>query len=652
AIKKKKPKVRKQDQAKFHVEVPKLNFKPHYLFTVGSPIGAVLVMRNLEWEDFHPPDDIIHHNLFHPFDPLGYRIEPLIDPVFARIPATLMTSYTTSQSLFPSISLPSLPSLLPGSISTFWENKVPALPRPSMPTLSDLSQMTQSLKAGRWLSVSGGILGTEGTGVAGGAEGGGTTESSGEESTPTTRSEQGERHTDHEGEYSTSSASSVSDEHDEIAASDEEHVRRKDRLQQQEEDESAFVGDAVASVTECMAAVTVATYLDQKERSRRVAFAGTHSDTTTKRPSLGPQRVSSRVDHDDKTDGSTGEAKPLSGVTEEVVSGGEGEGPGCQVKCCSRIDAESQQKRDEPDGDHDASVSERCKDREANTSSNSGSSNSGSSSATDDNKDEQRQRTVHVEGRATKVPYRIDYVLQESTADQYTNEYLLSMRSHFRYWGNRDVAYHILKTMLDPKDSSTEDATLDLKLDMPAPITASKAAKDFAAQSRASSLGRSDQDIKKQNRRSFAFSFFGNYDSSSPDSHSHHQQGYKEEQEIDSDIETMDEEGELFGYRYSDIDTNNSVNMGFSTIGTSKSRITQSVSYVNIESKYETRSTRVIKKQNNTYKDGGTLSSSTSEVAEVASAEGTTALTPAAVPELAKPAKLHHRPSWVEGALK
>lgn len=157
-------------------------------------------MRDLEWETFHPPDDIIHHNLFHPFDPLGYRIEPLIDPVFAKIPATLINSYSSSQSLFPSLSLPSLPSLLPESISTFWENKVPALPRPSIPTFSDLSQMTASLKAGRWLSGS-----TAGTG----GNHGGATESSGEESTA--NEQEGGRTTDGEGEELTSSASSISE---------------------------------------------------------------------------------------------------------------------------------------------------------------------------------------------------------------------------------------------------------------------------------------------------------------------------------------------------------------------------------------------------------------------------------------------------------
>lgn len=436
------------------------------------------MMRNLGWEEFHPPDDIIHHNLFHPFDPLGYRIEPLIDPVFAKIPATLIRSYS-SQSLFPSISLPSLPSLLPESISLFWENKVPALPRPSIPTLprpsiptlSDLSQMTQSLKAGRWLS---------GTGP----NHSGATESSGEESAATTSEPEGGRITDGDGEVS--SASSIS-EHDALDVTVSEHIRKE------HESEEAMVGDA--SVSKCMAAVTVATYLDQKKRSRLLVDTRTGFDdddvnttgndaslTSTRRPTLGPRRVSSRVENDDQMVGSPRGTGQLSNVAEEVVGVTSGSsqneekhdtsivpslspspmdieyllgtetGPTAEEKARgigaksnvvqeplvrssstpSSQGVELQRKKDNRGvGHHDITGPEGL-DQDTNTS-----GSSGSGSAADDIKGKPREHTVHVEGRATKLPYRIDHVLQETTADQYTNEYLLSMRSHFKYWGNR-----------------------------------------------------------------------------------------------------------------------------------------------------------------------------------------------------------------------
>lgn len=38
-LNKKRPRIRKQDQPKFRAVVPKLKFRPDYLFTVGSPVG-------------------------------------------------------------------------------------------------------------------------------------------------------------------------------------------------------------------------------------------------------------------------------------------------------------------------------------------------------------------------------------------------------------------------------------------------------------------------------------------------------------------------------------------------------------------------------------------------------------------------------------
>jgi hypothetical protein len=439
-------------------------------------------MRDLEWEAFHPPDDIIHHNLFHPFDPLGYRIEPLIDPVFAKIPATLVNSYSSPQSLFPSISLPSLPSLLPESISTFWESKVPALPRPSIPTFSDLSQMTQSLKAGRWLSGS-----TTGAG--------GVIESSGEESASTANEQEGGRTTDGDHEELTSSASSVS-EHDTTDA----RFTASRQIRREREEDASMVGTADASVTECMAAVTVAAYLDQKSSrfatitaDTRTRFAddvsGPTSPTSGKRPGLGPRRVSSRVDRDDETDDSACESEHLFRTTEAigVTSGtsnnnsedkletdtvpsplemercfGMESGPTAEEKArclgaksdvvqepmvrsmpisSTSFSSSSSEETESQQNKNEMAKSEGSTDQDTNGrgSNNDGDNSNRSSddSATDGNKQDQRQRTVHVEGRATKLPYRIDHVLQETTADQYTNEYLVSMRSHFKYWGNR-----------------------------------------------------------------------------------------------------------------------------------------------------------------------------------------------------------------------
>ncbi|KAI7817286.1 hypothetical protein BC939DRAFT_335051 [Gamsiella multidivaricata] len=448
----KKPKVRKQDQTKFRAVVPKLKFRPHYLFTVGSPVGAVMVMRNLEWESFHPPDDIIHHNLYHPFDPLGYRIEPLIDSVFAGVPALAVTSYNTvssQQLLFPSISLPSLPSLLPESISSFWENKVPALPRPSIPTLSSLSQMTQSLKAGgRWLS---------GNGVAA------VVESTGGVATPVmTAGEEGD--VSAQSETATSPVPSVGRQ-EEV-----EETHGHEVLSKVQEEEDALV-DVKVSATECITPATATAYLGCSDTAEIAGSPNVKATTPVRRLSLGPRRVSSRIEDNqdainaallnqqqhqerDGACGSTSEALPEEAVDEmsskkvsddpspmeieyylgmETGATAEEKAQGLGAK--SDVVQESMVRR--------PSVSPHEIEAQVETASKDVSQPKLEDIQTEEEEEDpaatanKRRTAVHVEGRRTCVPYRIDYVLQETTVDQYTNEYLLGMRSHFRYWGNR-----------------------------------------------------------------------------------------------------------------------------------------------------------------------------------------------------------------------
>lgn len=43
----KKARVRKQDQSKFRAVIPKLKFRPEYLFTVGSPVGTYIIAIDL-----------------------------------------------------------------------------------------------------------------------------------------------------------------------------------------------------------------------------------------------------------------------------------------------------------------------------------------------------------------------------------------------------------------------------------------------------------------------------------------------------------------------------------------------------------------------------------------------------------------------------
>ncbi|KAF9988498.1 hypothetical protein BGZ75_009272 [Mortierella antarctica] len=690
----KRPRIRKQDQAKFRAVVPKLKFRPDYLFTVGSPVGAVMVMRNLDWETFHPPDDIIHHNLFHPFDPLGYRIEPLIDPVFAGIPAVTATSYSNSQ-LFPSISLPSLPSLLPmGTISSFWENRVPTLPRPSMPLFPNLIQMTQSLGAGRWLSGSstgGNGLEEEDSGTRGNVAKQSDTEEDGLDNNPI----------DH----------STSADEDSSQHNDGQVPRRRVK-----NDGDTMIVDGDASVTEYMIAATTATYLDQGEGPNRPADSETYNDTTTglhaqatssRRPSLGPRTISSRIEAEE--DGQRQYQQTIPEVTEDGKStlqmeyylGVEG-GPTAEERArglgaksdvvqesmvrslpsdSSCLPRSAKLPKDSGHPAENENVPKRADETVTEGESNQkqegvratseslsslGAEAAAPTSATAPKagKHSGSSRVVHVEGRPTKVPYRIDHVLQESTVDQYTNEYLLGMRSHFRYWGNRDVAYHILRTMLQPAPMSEDEAVLDLKLSMPAPVTTSKGAKEAAeskakstARSRSGTSGGADQETKKQNRMSFTFSFFGGQSDSttsaaaSEEDLTREQQQRRQQEEVDEDLAMMDEEGELFGYRYSDLDMNHSANASSlskassatlfqnSPFATSAyaSDLSSNSSNADIHGYRSTKRRISLQSAKNS---GKTVTAATSSVAFE---EGVVL-----VPDLARPAKLHHRSSRVE----
>uniref|UniRef100_A0A4W3HKD4 SEC23 interacting protein n=1 Tax=Callorhinchus milii TaxID=7868 RepID=A0A4W3HKD4_CALMI len=62
------------------VAYPALNFEPDNFFALGSPIGMFLTVRGLERidENYRLPTCKGFFNIYHPLDPVAYRIEPLI----------------------------------------------------------------------------------------------------------------------------------------------------------------------------------------------------------------------------------------------------------------------------------------------------------------------------------------------------------------------------------------------------------------------------------------------------------------------------------------------------------------------------------------------------------------------------------------------
>ncbi|EDO37134.1 predicted protein [Nematostella vectensis] len=71
-----------------YVKYPKLAFKPFALFALGSPIGMFMTVRGVDQvgPDFKLPTCQKVFNIFHPFDPVAYRLEPLVDSTFVKDP--------------------------------------------------------------------------------------------------------------------------------------------------------------------------------------------------------------------------------------------------------------------------------------------------------------------------------------------------------------------------------------------------------------------------------------------------------------------------------------------------------------------------------------------------------------------------------------
>lgn len=73
------------------VSYPKIDFHPSCFFALGSPIAMFLVVRGNETlgEDFRLPTCPAFFNIFHPFDPVAYRMESLVDPTFTANPVLI-----------------------------------------------------------------------------------------------------------------------------------------------------------------------------------------------------------------------------------------------------------------------------------------------------------------------------------------------------------------------------------------------------------------------------------------------------------------------------------------------------------------------------------------------------------------------------------
>ncbi|XP_052099369.1 phospholipase DDHD2-like isoform X2 [Mytilus californianus] len=74
------------------VKYPQLDFQPNSLFAFGSPIGIFLSARGVQniGEDFKLPTCPRVFNVFHPFDPVAYRLEPLVNAFTSGVKPVLI----------------------------------------------------------------------------------------------------------------------------------------------------------------------------------------------------------------------------------------------------------------------------------------------------------------------------------------------------------------------------------------------------------------------------------------------------------------------------------------------------------------------------------------------------------------------------------
>ncbi|KAK9889140.1 hypothetical protein WA026_004410 [Henosepilachna vigintioctopunctata] len=74
------------------IQYPQLLFQPTALYAMGSPIGMFVTVRGLDslGEDFSLPTCNAFLNIFHPYDPVAYRIESLVNPALASLKPMLI----------------------------------------------------------------------------------------------------------------------------------------------------------------------------------------------------------------------------------------------------------------------------------------------------------------------------------------------------------------------------------------------------------------------------------------------------------------------------------------------------------------------------------------------------------------------------------
>ncbi|KAL7754128.1 hypothetical protein RI367_000108 [Sorochytrium milnesiophthora] len=168
------------DQEKDPVEdIVPINFPVSNVFCMGSPVGNTLVLRGHDVSDYEFAPHIAFWNIFHPLDPIAFRLEPLFDLAYTHIPAVSLPPYNNkpfhvrlkenfnaslsslSSSLsplgalqLPQLTLPQLSVQLPPiqmpqmpGLPVLPPMFMPQIPRPSFVLASGVDRATRSVRS-------------------------------------------------------------------------------------------------------------------------------------------------------------------------------------------------------------------------------------------------------------------------------------------------------------------------------------------------------------------------------------------------------------------------------------------------------------------------------------------------------------------------
>lgn len=74
------------------MKYPQLTFEPKNFFALGSPIGMFVTIRGIDklGVNFRLPTCDGFYNIFHPYDPVAYRLEALVNPLLANVRPVLI----------------------------------------------------------------------------------------------------------------------------------------------------------------------------------------------------------------------------------------------------------------------------------------------------------------------------------------------------------------------------------------------------------------------------------------------------------------------------------------------------------------------------------------------------------------------------------